>query len=224
MYYDIHTHRNYVEKDVVTIFNRNVGDYASCCGLDLQHTYYSLGLHPWKIREENWSKHIDFIEKNAVFQQVKAIGECGLDTLCDTPRALQNKVLLAQVLIAEKFNKPVIIHCVKALDEIIALKKIIQPVQPWIIHGFRGKPQQAEQLIRQGFYLSFGKKLNPASLLKTPLDHLFFETDDSKDLTIEAIYLNAVKILGITLEDLLLGIEKNVNNCFFAQDKNTIIC
>ena len=52
-----------------------------------------------------------------------------------------------------------LIHCVKAYNEVIAIFKEMQPKQTWIIHGFSGSQQLMEQLLDLGFYLSFGKAI-----------------------------------------------------------------
>ncbi len=213
-YYNIHTHKNLQEKDTISILNYNAGDFSAFCGLDLQHTLYSLGLHPWKIRAEDWAKNIDYIEKNAIFKNIKAIGECGLDKHCHTPWELQMKVFTAQIKISENIQKPLIIHCVKAFDEVIAFKKEFSPGQPWIIHGFRGKPEQARQLIKQGFFLSFGPNFNDMSLIETPLDRLFLETDDSEE-SIRSVYEKTAKVLGMNIECLTSHLENNLKHVFF---------
>lgn len=140
----------------------------------------SIGVHPWHADEAN----IEVIDRlvynlqNDVNHHIKAIGECGLDKLCTVPLQIQIDVFRQQVLISERFQLPVIIHCVKAMDELLALKKELQPTQPWIWHGFRGKPQQLQQLINNGFYISFGFKYNRESLIACPLERMFLETDD----------------------------------------------
>lgn len=211
-YYDIHTHKNYTNKDVVSILNCDAGDFSTFCDLDLQHIFYSLGLHPWKIKGENWADNIDYIEKNAILENIKAIGECGLDKLCNTTWKLQMKTFIVQIEISENIRKPLIIHCVKAFDELIALKKEINPKQAWIIHGFRGKPQQTEQLVKQGFFLSFGTKFNKDSLRIIPLDRLFLETDDVMNETIKEVYIKISKSLGINLKALMNQISLNIQS------------
>ena len=50
---------------------------------------------------------------------------------------------------------------------------------PWIIHGFRGKPQLAQQLLNNGFYISLGEHFNPQTVTIIPTNRLLFETDES---------------------------------------------
>ena len=91
----------------------------------------------------------------------------------------QTTLLRYHYTLSETLRKPLILHIVKAFPEIIALKKQWRPTQPWIIHGFRGKPQLARELLAHGFHLSFGKKYNPASLARTPPSRLLHETDQT---------------------------------------------
>ena len=204
MYYDLHTHKIPETSEdicaIVSITLNNIQDYPS----------YSIGIHPWCIKEENIQKILDLIEKYADFPNIKAIGECGLDKLCKTDFELQKKAFLSQILISEQTNKPLIIHCVKAINEIIDFKKKTQAKQAWIIHGFRGKPEQAMQLINLGFYLSFGLNYNEESIKRIPIEKLFLETDDS-DCDIQTVYQQAAKTLGISEQNLIQQIEQNVS-------------
>ncbi len=92
--------------------------------------------------------------------------------------AAQTALLRIHYELSETLRKPLILHIVKSFPEIIALRKQWKPTQPWIIHGFRGKPQLARELLAHGFHLSYGKKYNPASLAITPASRLLRETDE----------------------------------------------
>ena len=74
-------------------------------------------------------------------------------------------------------HKPLIIHQVKALQEILYLKKKFHPAQPWLIHGFRGKPELAQQLLATGIDLSFGVHYNEEAYALCPKERRFRETD-----------------------------------------------
>jgi TatD DNase family protein len=112
-----------------------------------------------------------------------------------------------------------IIHCVQAWQEIIALKKEIRPKVPWIIHGFRGKPELAGQLINHGFYLSFGDTIlyqnntTAQSLKSIPEDFLFLETDISEH-TIESIYQAASVIKNLPLDVMQNMLQRNFELVF----------
>lgn len=166
---DIHTHNCAATEH--TIYN---------CGTSYTaDRSISVGIHPWHIND-NWKSEFTAIAEYAKADNVVAIGECGLDTLKSPATIeLQEEILKAHILLAEELQKPLIIHCVKAYDRLIALHKELKPQQAWILHGFRGKPQQAEQLIKAGFYISLGEKFNPESAKVIPMEKLFIESDES---------------------------------------------
>lgn len=95
--------------------------------------------------------------------------------------AAQTALLRIHYELSETLRKPLILHIVKSFPEIIALRKQWKPTQPWIIHGFRGKPQLARELLAHGFHLSYSEKYNPASLAITPASRLLCETDEMPD-------------------------------------------
>lgn len=172
----------------------------------------SMGIHPWNISSD-WEKHFAIIRANACKENVCAIGECGTDKLkSPANEELQQEVFRAHATLAEEAGKPLIIHCVKGFDTIIALHKEISPKQAWIIHGFRGKSQQAEQLIKNGFYISFGDKFNIDSVKATPLERLFIESDESKK-SIDKIYDEIAKVKGCSIAELCAAIMHNAVKC-----------
>ena len=140
--------------------------------------YHSVGIHPWHTVDVAPST-INRLRSLAAHPQIVAIGETGLDTLKGASIKVQTEIFRLHVALSEQHQKPLIIHCVKSFNEIIALKKELRPTMPWIIHGFRGKPQLASQLINQGFYISLGEHFNPQSATVIPTNRLLFETDES---------------------------------------------
>ena len=80
----------------------------------------------------------------------------------------------------------------KAFDTLIALRRKWKPAQPWIIHGFRGKPQQAGQLLHEGITISFGTKHNPATLQTLAPGLCFFESDE-EPTPIDTLYRTAAR-------------------------------
>ena len=69
---------------------------------------------------------------------------------------------------------------------------------PWIIHGFRGKLEQAKQLMAKGFCFSFGHQYHVETLrfFFTSSHPFFLETDDSR-LSIRQIYEQVALHLGV---------------------------
>lgn len=175
--------------------------------------WFSVGIHPWRI--ENYQKHYPWEELHHFLSlpQMLAIGEAGIDKICGVSLDEQERVFLHQAEMAEEIGKPLIIHMVKSADEMVRIRKQMRPSVPWIIHGFRGKPAQAQQLLRHDFCLSFGALYHPESLNLTPLSRLFLETDEA-DVSIESLVERASEIKGINLEEMKQILMSNVNNTF----------
>ena len=131
----------------------------------------------------------------------------------------QEEILDVQVGLAEELRKPLIIHCVKAYSELIAVKKRTGSSVPWIIHGYNNNEQILRQLLDHGFYISVGAALlnshsNAFQLLRViPLGALFLENDD-KEVEIHVIYKAASAILGIEVEALKEMMRMNYNQVF----------
>lgn len=140
---------------------------------------YSAGIHPW------WTAHPEETELMlkhlpALLQQdsVIALGECGLDALQGASAEVQEQIFVRQITLAEKLHLPVTLHIVRCYDRLLRLHKQLRPTTRWTVHGFRGKPQLAQQLLTAGFDLSFGKRRNEAAYILTPPERRHDETDD----------------------------------------------
>lgn len=210
-YYNIHSHSPSAHPNEVTIVNKVIREKGSKGEEDEEGSFLSVGIHPWYI--EDIESQICRLKGFAMLPEVVAIGEAGLDKLIETPFETQQYVFSLQANLAEEIRKPLIIHCVKAWQELMALKKQLKSQIPWIIHGFRGKPDLAEQLIRQDFYLSFGEHSNPNSLPIAYPNHLFMETDD-KAISIQTVYQQAASTLGLSAASLSEQIRENVHAVF----------
>lgn len=177
----------------------------------------SVGLHPWYLQS-----HVsDFMElqKAASLPNVLAIGECGLDKVCNTDWNLQLSVFVQHIVLANELQKPLILHCVRAYDEVLQLlenKKVSVPV---IFHGFNKKQTIADKIIARGYYLSFGasllqSKVQVADAFRSiPLERYFLETDDSGK-TITEIYQSAAEIRNTSADTIILQVQQNFKNVF----------
>jgi len=185
--------------------------------------YRSAGLHPWDLSAETLETASKWLLEQAESPQVIAIGEAGLDKLISPPWALQLAAFQRCVEISETTQKPLLIHCIRAFNEIIALKKLRQPQQPWIFHGFNKNQQMADMLLTEGCFLSFGKAIfqennHAAAVLgQMPADRFFLETDDAAELDIEAVYLKTVALRGMPLKDLQELLEARFRAVFLMK-------
>lgn len=140
---------------------------------------YSIGIHPWDANLANPETLRALEARAAADPQVVAIGEAGLDRLRGPELSEQQAIFEAQAGIAERVGKPLIIHAVRTIPEILATHKRLRPCQPWIIHGFRGRIDAVRQILaRPGIYISIGAIPPPADALAAiPPERLLRETD-----------------------------------------------
>lgn len=212
-YFDLHTHRikgNYAVQ-ILNIFAQELTKGNS-------EYLFSTGIHPWHIEKVNLDNCFQAIEKACELKNMLAIGECGLDRSITTNFAFQEKCFKDQICVADKYSKPLIIHCVRAYSDLLKLKKETKSVVPWIIHAYHGNHQTTQNLIAHGFYFSVGesflKIISKHEILKTiPLDRLFLETDD-RPILIDQIYSLVAKALEIEEEGLITTIRDNFTSLF----------
>ena len=140
---------------------------------------YSAGVHPWWTEDtESALQMLKSLPRLLSHPQVVAVGECGLDAMRGARMEVQEEILLQQLLLSEQMHLPVTLHVVKAFDRLLRINKRFAHKETWTIHGFRGKPALARQLLAAGFDLSFGRKRNEESYQLTPPDRRREETDE----------------------------------------------
>lgn len=198
--YDIHTHHNAVGDGVISIQNLlSEFDHIPSKG------WYSVGLHPWYLQIDQINALPESFVVAAGLSNVLAIGECGLDRVCETQMDLQRTVFLRQMILANEVGKPLIIHSVRAFDEILSMLRKHRVSVPVIFHGFRQSDQMAMKILHAGHFLSFGRHLMLPSVAevfrKLPADRVFLETDDA-DVSLIDIYSAAASIRGVDIESL----------------------
>jgi TatD DNase family protein len=209
---NLHTHQFSNQVHILEIINQYPNEF------DERIPNFSIGIHPWKIDLDRLETDLQIIEEKLQLANCLALGECGLDKRLKTSLEIQTQVFEKQLFLAEKYNKPVILHCVAAFQEIIEIKKRLQIKVPMIIHGFSKNEQTAKQLLDNGFYLSFGKYLIENKDLETifkniPNDRFFLETDSSS-YEIEEIYTLAAKYKNTQINDLKEIINSNFETIF----------
>lgn len=186
---DFHTHHESLQGEVV-----------------IQQGVHSWGIHPCQAaEEENYTLLYS--------QEWMALGECGLDRLCQTSWDIQERVFRKQIQLSEELRIPLILHCVRAHAEMLALQKELRTSMPWICHGFRGKPEQMRQLTAHGWYLSFGTFFNEESVRLCPPELLLTETDD-KPIAVRSVYERIAQVRGISVAALAAQMWKNYEKLF----------
>jgi TatD DNase family protein len=214
-FFNLHTHKFSNNPNIIELVNQYPWEF------DDSIPFYSIGIHPWYIDESRLDNDLKLIEEKLILNECLALGECGIDKRIDTPLELQTKVFERQILLAEKYQKPIILHMVAAFQELIEIKNRLKISVPMIIHGYSKNEQLAKQLLDNGFYLSFGKYLLRNPELETvfksiPNDRFFLETDTIEE-TLSNVYVLAAKYKKMTLEEIQSQIKTNFISVFKSE-------
>jgi len=211
---DFHTHSDRKETDTVTVQNIYPGDgFAAFSG----RNFYSVGLHPWHISTPDDNNNaLQMLEEALEFDHTIFVGEAGLDKLSTSDFNEQLRVFEAQAYIAEEYQYPLIIHCVKAYNEILEVHERMNPAMPWIFHGYNGSVELTKQMADKNILFSFGMNLFKenskavSSFLHLSYENIFFETDEF-DGEVNEIYQQGASLKGTTVEFLKKKIWDNFN-------------
>ena len=148
--------------------------------------YPMLGLHPEEVKA-NWKVQLAGIKMDVAAIEPVAIGEVGLDFYWS--REFEKEQLEAfeeQVKLAVEMKLPLMIHCRKAQNEMVAiLKRYKDQLHGGIFHCFTGNALEAQELLQfEGFALGIGgvltfKKSHLPEVLaqNVPLSRIVLETD-----------------------------------------------
>lgn len=211
-YIDCHSHNPSVA-GVFALHSIDLSEYNRLIELP---EFYSVGVHPWHIAAES-NRQLLSLKNNS---RLLAIGECGLDKAIDLPLVQQFPLFEQQIEMATNWHKPLIIHCVRAYNELLAIKATYHTGRAWLIHGCNTSYQQLQQLLAAGFYCSFGSSLmhprsKPSQYLQDiPVDRWLLETDAHTQFGIDAIYSSAARILGWDVDVLHQQMVKNFERIF----------
>lgn len=190
----------------------------------------SMGLHPWHLNAETLHEDMENLRKQLLQGSNDAnpciecdmIGECGLDKACTTPFSLQMEAFRLQLSLAEALQMPVVVHCVRAYNEIYRLRAEGHWKQAWVLHGYTGSPQLTRQLKEAGLQFSFGRNMLQRKVQESlaflaedmmqggRASNFFLETDDDADATIESVYDQAASILRLPRQRLEEAILANL--------------
>ncbi len=197
---DIHAHLDFpdfdedrdailtgLRNDNILIINPGVNKKTSQAAVKLadvnENVFAAVGLHPHNIKE-GWSD--DFYLPLINLPKVVAIGECGLDFYRlpiddQITRHEQMRLFEKQATIACQVNKPLILHCRNAHQEVLAILKNFPSLRV-NVHFFSADWQTAKKYLDLGYSLSVSGivvadfKLRQV-VAKIPIDSLMAETD-----------------------------------------------
>lgn len=146
--------------------------------------WFCLGIHPWFLAEHG-KADLDQLERLLASRPegCLAVGECGLDAL-KGDLSEQLPWFRAQIQLAARFGYPLVIHSVKAHDQVHAALRAERWQGRALVHGFSGSYQQASKLVDLGCYVGVGGVITHDRARKTrdaisrlPVEALVVETD-----------------------------------------------
>lgn len=186
--------------------------------------YSAVGFHPLEIKNLSlldfniyWQKLAKFLERN---KKIIAIGEIGLDKLKGQNNLTKQKdFFLRQLQIAEKFNKPIIVHNRNASLEIIDILKNKNFKQKIIFHCCEPDDLILRFAIENNCFLGFDGDITynlqkQNFIKKVPLNLILIETDSPfllpEPLRSKKIFPNEPKNLKLILNFISQIVGKDV--------------
>lgn len=148
------------------------------------HVFGSAGIHPHSADTAN-EVNLLAVERALQHPKIAAVGEIGLDYHYDfSPRETQRAAFAAQLDIAIRAKKPVIIHDREAHGDVMALLCERRGRLGGVLHCYSGSYEDAVKYTDMGFYIAFGGALTFKNAVrqrsiaeKLPLERIVVETD-----------------------------------------------
>ena len=148
------------------------------------NVYAAVGFHPHEAKEMlsgDEDKLLDFAKN----KKVVAIGEIGLDYYYDhSPRDVQKQVFIRHIELARALDLPIIIHDRDAHADTMSIVKEHAKGLKGVFHCYSGSWEMAKEILKLGFYVSFGGSLTFKNAVKTvevakniPIENVILETD-----------------------------------------------
>lgn len=213
MYIDFHTHKPIYNNnpDILEVISMHKN-------VKYEKEYFTVGHHPWWTERPLSEHDLQNLETLLLDKFCLGIGESGLDKLKGASKEIQEEVFYQHIMLANKHDVPLIIHCVRQYDQVINFRKKYGKT-PWVIHGFRRNIQLVKSLIDQGIMVSVSpfERMNESfvEMLKfLPSDSYFVETDSEYSLNIIQRYQIIADLKAIDLEDLKAQMVENFNSFF----------
>ncbi len=221
--------------------------------------YAAVGLHPSELfprtEEENGvikqypaeQFSYDMYAMLTKFPKAVAIGEVGLDYAwreldsdIEARKKLQKEVFWKQLELARSIDRPVIIHCRQAHDDMLPLltefrerhKDSMPKDRPWgVLHCFSGDENIAWEYFKLGLIISFTGLITFSKrwddlIRKVPEDKLMIETDApfmtpepyrgkrNEPVLVKFVAQRMAEIRGVTIEQIAEMTTANAKKLF----------
>ena len=244
MMIDTHCHLNYTDyNDLDAVIKHMSGNYMITSGADQKsnlevldivnkydNVYGTIGYHP----EELDSYDISFLEKHINDKKIVGIGEIGLDYHNGKDNAdNQKKYFIEQIKLAQKYNKPIVIHSRDASEDTLEILKKYLGNTKAIMHCYSYSLETAKELIKMNVMLGIGGVVtfkNVKNLIQVvkeiPLSNFVLETDspfltpepyrgtNNEPYNIYYVGLKIAQIKNISQEEVFKETTKNAKKIY----------
>lgn len=114
----------------------------------------AIGIHPWYVENLSlgWEGRL---EDKLIKNQSLLIGECGLDGAKNRDVNMQIPIFATQLALAQKYNRPLLIHSVHAVDKTLSMLKDVKV--PFVWHSFCGSAETAKTIVKYGGYIGINQ-------------------------------------------------------------------
>jgi TatD DNase family protein len=215
------------------VVGTNLASSQAALALAQQHDFLwsSVGLHPNDEEQFDIAKY----EALAGNPKVVAIGECGLDYFRSKPDG-QRERFEAQIALAERVDKTLIVHCREAHDDCCSVlqKTAIADKVPVVMHFFTGSGELAQTYLDLGCYLSFPGPITYTdmyddSIRLCPLEKMLIETDApfaapmpnrgkrNEPSFVEQVAAKIATVKGISTDEVAAATTHNAQKAFRLQ-------
>lgn len=194
--------------------------------------FATCGISPNDV-EDFSMENLEKIEEIGKNKKIVAIGEIGLDYYWNKEnKEKQKDLFIKQIEIANRLNKPIVIHTRDAYIDTIEILKKHQVNKKGIFHCCPLNQELIKEGLKLGFYISFSgnitfknAKSEPAVAL-VPMEKMLIETDSpyltpepfrgkrNNPAMVKLVAERVSQIKGIPLEDVTKITYKNANEIF----------
>lgn len=202
-----------------------------------EFAFPAIGLHPTSVNE-NWKEELEFVKNNISKDKFYGIGEIGIDRHWSDEFLEEQKIVFReQILLADEYNLPIIIHSRDATNEIFeVLDSVYSKTKheiKGIFHAYSGSYETYKRLNKYGnFYIGIGgvityKNAGIADIIKDiPLNRIVTETDcpwltpvpfrgKRNEISYICIIINKIaELKGISKEEVEKTTHKNAQELF----------
>lgn len=231
------TYQNGVTKFVTAGYNIKSSKMAVELAKKYPYIYATCGISPNDIEDAGKIKQIEEIIKNEdqeIQKKIVAIGEIGLDYYWNKEnKKMQQEIFIKQIEIANKLEKPIVIHTREAVSDTIEILKTHKVIKKGIFHCCPLNRELVKEALKLGYYISFAGPItfkntkNAEEIIKlVPEERILIETDSpylapepkrgTRNDSRNVIYIaeKIAKIKQKTLEEIAKTTYKNAKTIF----------